>query len=664
MARKPVSPFQLNEISKNFFRAQNIAAERKASPRGLQPRAITQQDLMNSLGFQHDTFFSGRGSVGLQTYAQYEQALRDSTKHSISFQKRLEILKSVGGDQAVNDEILELLQRENLDLTVLNREAADRIVDSYRGTIVPVQKILDQFGFPSLSLSSENAYRHLARYSLDLFDSVKSGEGIHPQMLSLLRTNFNIKEHATTPSDLSIGRSRLRNPISLKNLAERTKRLKVVDENVVNYLGFNLENIPDEGVLRTVLTYDTETTGLTAQARVRNYAIVKRVERVFKDGTTKLESAPEVVASKHFRSTGMDLAHAFVEGKAQPLSVATMMSEMGLTEEAAKNSPEFQRAMSALEGNGQIALEDLRDMLKMFLGQDDIVGRVDIVEGHNALSFDIDKLSDTIKSLPSYINQDSDLAREVKALQKEYTFKRAGLSNVRDPFFAQDTLDTLKIAMQIDREKISSTVQGVVGGIEGIDENAARLVSEYYASILSIDPEMIVGKKGIESLENILLNTNFLDLLEEQGSGLDEFFNLVSSRGTHTGEVDAFLTSYVSHFVNNGKLHIRRFPTAGFQTGTIDDTALQQLLEKHQGQINLALEQKGFLRGASEKYSNFAAFIRSKMRRSSAVTPVTNVADVQGLSDEAVKFVSENKIGRRLIEIAVSEQEARDLLRS
>ena len=638
--------------------------EQQKNPRGIQPRAITQKDIIDKLGEQAEGFFGSTETSGVAVLNEYHQALSDPTKHSLGFTRRLEVLRDAGGYEAVLDEVYEMLQRENLDLSVLNKNAADLIEQSYRGTIIPVEKILDNFGFPSLSLSSENEYRHLARYSLDFMDSIRSGQGIHPQMLALLRANFNIKEMATSASDLTVGKSRLRNPISLKNLYERTKRLQVVDDKVVNYLGFDLENIPDEGSLRTVLTYDTETTGLTSQARVRNYAVVKRVERVFKDGTTKLESAPEIVATKHFRATGMDLAHAFIEGKPQPLSVATILSEMGLTEAAAQNSPEYQRAMSALEGNGQIALEDLRDMLKMFLGQDDIIGQVHVVEGHNALSFDIDKLSDTIKSLPSYINQETDLAKEVKALQKEYSAKRAGLSSTRDPFFVQDTLDTLKIGMQLQREEISSTVQSALGGIDGIDARTARLVSEYYASTLSLDPEIIVGKKGIESLENLMLNTNFLDLLEEQGPGLDEFFKIVSSRGTHTGEVDAFLTSYISHFVNNGQLQIRRFPTAGFQTGTIDDRALQTLLQKHESQINQALQQKGFLRGASEKYSNFAAFFRSKMRRSSAITPVTNVADIRNLSDQAFSYVSENQIGRRLIEIAVSEQEAKNLLRS
>lgn len=54
--------------------------------------------------------------------------------------------------------------------------------------------------------------------------------------------------------------------------------------------------------------------------------------------------------------------------------------------------------------------------------------------------------------------------------------------------------------------------------------------------------------------------------------------------------------------------------------------------------------------------------MRSRIRKSSAITPVTNVADVEGLSQEAFDYLSKNEFGRRRISIAVSADEATRLL--
>lgn len=136
----------------------------------------------------------------------------------------------------------------------------------------------------------------------------------------------------------------------------------------------------------------------------------------------------------------------------------------------------------------------------------------------------------------------------------------------------------------------------------------------------------------------------------------------METRGIHTGEVDALLNAYVSEYINNGALNIRRFPTVGSDFESVDDKAFSQILRKKQDQINEALQQRGFLRRSEEKYSNFAAFMRSSIRKSSAVTPVTNVADVQGLSNDLFNFLSQNESGRQKISIAVSADEASRLL--
>lgn len=185
--------------------------------------------------------------------------------------------------------------------------------------------------FLGLTSRSENAYRHLARYEIDLLSPLRAKEQVHPFFHALMRTNFNIKEFATDITDLSTGKTRIRNPMSSDNLFSRMSKVRRIEETIdgkkaerfVNFLGFDPET--EAGELRTILTWDTETTGLTAESRIRSMSLVKRQVRVHADGTTTIEGAPEVIMRKHFRADIMDVAHTYEEGS--PTSKAISLSE-------------------------------------------------------------------------------------------------------------------------------------------------------------------------------------------------------------------------------------------------------------------------------------------------------------------------------------------------
>jgi len=179
-----------------------------------------------------------------------------------------------------------------------------------------------------------------------------------------------------------------------------------------------------------------------------------------------------------------------------------------------------------------------------------------------------------------------------------------------------------------------------------------------------VDPELL-GTKSAQSLENLFLNTNFLDLLEDVGkqdsAKLQSLFQLMETRGIHTGEVDALLNAYISEFINNGALHIRRFPTPGNIAADVTSEELREFIKNNNDRITQTLSSKGYLRGVDEKYSEFADFLRTRFRKSSAITPVTNVADLQGLSNEMFDYLSTIDEGRQKMTVAISAREAEDL---
>ena len=92
----------------------------------------------------------------------------------------------------------------------------------------------------------------------------------------------------------------------------------------MNHLAF------DKGKTYTVLTWDTETTGLTSESQIREIALVKRTVTYNADGTMT-SSVPEILTNKSFSSDLMDIAGYFDKstGNTVPLSRAAFLSERG-----------------------------------------------------------------------------------------------------------------------------------------------------------------------------------------------------------------------------------------------------------------------------------------------------------------------------------------------
>jgi len=318
---------------------------------------------------------------------------------------------------------------------------------------------------------------------------------------------------------------------------------------------------------------------------------------------------------------------------------------------------------------GQIAIEDLNDILKVMLGKDPSVGEVHRLEGHNTLAFDIDKMMETIKSQPVYQNQSTDAAKELRANWREFRNKRFGSAGVRDMNYAQDTLDSAKFSMQVQRNIIGEEIEGILKGsstLKNLSETqSARIIDEVRMHLLSefsISPQ-ISGRKGAESLENLFLNTNFLELIEDEKAGIGSILETLERGGEHTSDVDAVLNAYLSEYINNDLLKIRRMPTPGQSFDGLSPEAAALLKEKSV-QINDRLSDMGHVRKAGEKYSQFVEYMRARIARSSAVTPVTNVSDISGLSEEMFRHLSTTTEGRRRMNIAVTLEELTDQLRS
>lgn len=527
---------------------------------------------------------------------------------------------------------IELLHyNENLDLSLLNKESSDRIYSLYRKDVLRIQSSFKNLGMPGMVGQSDNKYKHFLRYMVDPFSGVAPGEGVHPHLLNLMRTSFNVSDNAFSIDDFTSGRNRMRSPFSLQRLHERTQKMfpdRVGDDlkGPMNHLAF------EKGKTYTVLTWDTETTGLTPESQIREIALVKRTVTYSADGTMT-STVPEILTSKSFSSDLMNIAgYIDKDGNTVPLATAAFESENG---KIIRATDKMSRFKEAYKHGGSKAVEDFKEILKIFTNYGNSVENFRI-EGHNAEAFDIDKLITTLEGLPAF-QEDP----EARGLLKKFLQLRT-----TNPFYTLDTLDSAKLLMSSQQVKLKEILSNETLGLS--EELLAGLVDSY-----SLSPEMFGGKAGTESLENLFLNTNFFELLEQRlidtkSSG--PLLEMLGTRGSHTAEVDTMLNAYMSDFINNNELHIRRLPTAGMPPSGLTDAAADEY-KRNSAKLEELFKTHGFMR-QDRSMSAFEKFMRARIRRSSSTTPITNISDMSRMSDSVFDFLKTDE-GSKKISLSV-----------
>ena len=360
-----------------------------------------------------------------------------------------------GKTQAQAREVVEnLMSAPNLDLSLITRSAANEVYRQHRKQSLMIQELFEKIGGPVMSLPSDNPYKHHMRYLVDPFAGYSAEEGIHPLLLNLMRTSFTPSSDAVNLEDFTTGRNRMRSPFSLQRLQERTKKFFPQGTGrgkPMNHLGFD-----QDGKTRTIITWDTETTGLTPDSQVRDIALVKRTITSNADGTYTY-GAPQVISRKSFASDLMDIASAVgKDGSTIPLSEAVFLSEMG--DDA--NPIMLAKFRNAFKDGGASAISDFKEVLTEMIS-------ADVLEGHNAETFDIEKMINTIQRLPAY-NEDP----EIKTLVQQFQ------SKVRNsPNFIIDTLDSSNILMNAERSELGRVLSNEALGLS--DQLRGELIASF-----------------------------------------------------------------------------------------------------------------------------------------------------------------------------------------
>lgn len=234
--------------------------------------------------------------------------------------------------------------------------------------------------------------------------------------------------------------------------------------------------------------------------------------------------------------------------------------------------------------------------------------QADYVAGHNVY-FDIQALADTMTQMPGF---------------NGHTAAREALKNfntrMQSENFVVDTLEYSRAYLNADVNRKMAEKFGSVGSMVGTEAERLNAFKN-----LMYSPEFLARVKpgksaATASVEAIAMNTNLLDLIEKEAlqghEGAQSLFDKIY-KGTHMADTDSELQSYVAKYISVGYKDIN------------DPFALRVVDQEQRAGFS------SLVRGA-----------QSKIFRSAAITPTTNIADVQHISRTVFNYVTNEGLGR------------------
>lgn len=156
---------------------------------------------------------------------------------------------------------------------------------------------------------------------------------------------------------------------------------------------------------------------------------------------------------------------------------------------------------------------------------------------------------------------------------------------------------------------------------------------------------------GKISVENLVLNSNVLKMIEDEGLS-DNLIDLISTQGTHTSIMDSVMQTYLSDALQSGDFKIQLtqaelqdiLSEAGL---SVDDPVVREIQDELGSRL-------GYVRQGS--FSAFEQIMRRKASSSSAIVLTTNVRDLSMMSDEMFQFLSGTKTGQSLVSLSIDAQ--------
>lgn len=356
------------------------------------------------------------------------------------------------------------LQRRSgrINLSLLTYENQQNLKNQFRKQVLQVDQLFNDVGLPGMEFKSSNLYSALLKYDVQASDN--------PMSTLLNRMFLNVNPLKEGFDAINFGGSSMLSTQSLKRAASSA-----------NFTPADTAKI---------LTFDVETTGVTSDSQVRQFAYQVGEERkVFSYRNPLMDTATVTKSGQSYRmSDFVNLA----EG-------ADEVFEMG--------------------EDGKIFAGHVKEMLTAMENSNHI-------SGHNAL-FDLGKLGDTLHATGA-LRADEDLRTQF--------FRVLDKVNQSDNYLI-DTAETMRSYFTDE----ASRVVGESG------DRASRMVSQL------LGPEMIT-KAGIGggaapvSVENLALNSNIFELIEKHEPELAKQMTRDLAKGSHIADTDIAIQASLDRY--------------------------------------------------------------------------------------------------------------------
>lgn len=251
--------------------------------------------------------------------------------------------------------------------------------------------------------------------------------------------------------------------------------------------------------------------------------------------------------------------------------------------------------LARAEGSGEnaLAMDTFLDESEKFIRQ---LLDADRIAGHN-VHFDIDKITQTMMQMKGFESHTSKMGGAKEALRLLY-------EKIDEGNYLVDTLETTRTYLN---QEVNNFID--LSKQMDVDDISERYVRNLFSEDI-LARVHIGGAAAPFSMENIALNTNLFELIEKDGKA-EELFKLIT-KGSHVSETDVHLQTYVANYVQSGELKI--WPNADGTRG--------------------------------QARTDFGQFARSKVLKSQAVTPTTNMADIQTVSNNVYQYLMSDEGAR------------------
>jgi len=350
------------------------------------------------------------------------------------------------------------LQRKSgqINLTLLTYENQQLLKQQYRKQVLRLDELFDQVGLPGMEFKSSNLYSALLKYDV--------GDATSPMGEMLNRMFFNISPLKDGFESINFSASNILDTRGFKQLMTS----KQVDASQID--------------LSKTLTFDVETTGVTADSQIRQFSYQ------IGDGEVK---------TFNFRNPLMDHATVTKSGISYRMSDFVNLGSDSEIKEMSEFAAESKKLFTLMEDTNL----------------------VQHISAHNA-RFDLGQFGKTLHAIGAF---DAD-----EELRQQY-FRILDKTFDKDDFLI-DTAESMRSYFTDE----ASRVVGETG------DRASRLVSQL------LGPEIITkagigGGSQIVSVENIALNSNLFQLIEKHEPDFAKEITQGLKAGSHNADVDVAL---------------------------------------------------------------------------------------------------------------------------